>query len=63
MLNHYHILSTAPHEELMGADWVEHRVKSVTFASRLDQAIQKLGLSDEHINEMMQNVGKVREKP
>ena len=46
----------------MGADWVEHRVKSFTFAMRLDQAVQKLDLSDERIEEIMQNVGKEREK-
>lgn len=38
-------------EELLGADWVEHRIKSETFSVKIEQALAKMGLPHEHIDD------------
>ena len=50
------IFRAGVHEERMGADYVEHGVKGQTFATRLEQAVETLGLSDENVHKIVQQV-------
>ena len=41
------------HDELLGADWVEHNVRSETFATKLDTALSKMNLSEDEMDQTL----------
>lgn len=50
------VFCSGVYEERMGADYTEHGVKSQTFTLKLEQAVETLGLSDENVRKIVQQV-------
>ena len=45
-----------PKEELLGADWVEHNVRSVTFAHKIENALLCMNVGSEAVDNMVEKV-------
>ena len=54
-------LCAGVHEEIMGADYTEHGVKNQTFEMKLEQAVETLGLSDENVHKVVQQVNSTKQ--
>ncbi len=47
-----------PEEEMLGADWVEHRVRTENFAMKLENALMDMRIKHEEFGLIVTKVGK-----